>query len=1351
MGKRIFWIFLLLTSLVSGATIVYIQSESFAEIAKKRLRLVALNEFGLQLDFSRLRIGVFPPSVSLTDVTIGVAPGPNPLGLSADNQLKAERIGFSFRMIQAFSRGIAINQVFLGGAQINLTLPKRKTGTPTTKLSDLIQQSIEIPLAEGWDLSIRQLEIRNSQALVHWPVTGGYSSLAIKKINYLAITPAKSGTNVVGNLEDLERDAGKSAQSLKLIKWNVDVASTKVKVESLSLQRKSLAVNASGELLGNIDNLDDLKAEASLIARGPMDELEEFLPEAKGLKGDMVLEAKVQGTVGSPVVKGSFVAKNLSKDLWHIDEGQIGFEYRTQQLAIKELVLKKNSGKVELTKAIELGLPIAAGSLPLSLRLDRFRLEDFSGELKRTINNLKLGASGEIDARINLRDTASKGVQFSHADADLRLEVKDLLLDNQLFGKTRPKRDILRLKPFKINAKLAATPNGVDISSAEASFSTGKLKVWGSVNKGIFDLNGASDEISITEELGAIAEIPATGVGALNVAVKGPGDRLEMIFDLSLREAKFVNFDFGQVSGRVILQDYRSYIKISELNGKKGSMPYKVSGEVNIGQGDDLSLEAVFEEGDPNDLFAIFKKQLDDISWLPRGMGGLVTGRVTVGGAYNGGLDTLSLKGELKGRSLSYLGESLGYLHLAAGLENGVLRARTIEAIKNESRINGEIQYKLNGEMSYKLNMEQGRLRSFDWVTSTGVPIDGTLSISSSGQGKWETLKSRSELNIRSGFVRTRSLPLVSAVLETDEKEIRFDGKIGETIHARNHISRSESGASGLKVDFREANLDFFLCYISRKNCSDPSIGMIISGQLDMAWLGWDWRNASGGGPITAFDLGKSGYHARLDEPARVDVRSGAWRFSGVRLIGEQTRLNLRLAGDFKSSQLDNQFRGDASLKLLELLTPIVEEGRGSMKVDVALTGTVAEPDFRGSLRFSDGFLRFVGLDAPAEGLEAAIDFRGTKVVIEKLAGQLGNGSVQATGGLDLYLDRAPKFYVDLFLAGNRVKFFPVTFAELNDAKLSFTGERQPYLFSGTVRMKRVMMRNNFDLGSGQRARKTTRFLPETVAGKKSFYEVRIKALAEGGAIVDNNLLDAEFKGEVTLLNNFEFPQILARAELVRGRLIFRNSFFVLDHASIRTPSAEVFNPVISIGGVANVDNYRITIFATGTADKPKISFASNPSLPQEDIVSLLAFGYRGEDTKRINPNDTSALTYSEVGSILMEQLQLSQNLQSKGVKFKVVPSLQDSEVNIIRPNSEPSGTAAPKIYLQTQIMKNLEAAFGGTVGASQGQSVDARLELRLGRKATVSAVYEQSPGGLDATETRNSYGGDLKFRWGFR
>jgi translocation and assembly module TamB len=567
---------------------------------------------------------------------------------------------------------------------------------------------------------------------------------------------------------------------------------------------------------------------------------------------------------------------------------------------------------------------------------------------------------------------------------------------------------------------------------------------------------------------------------------------------------------------------------------------------------------------------------------------------------------------------------------------------------------------------------------------------------------------------------------------------VEVSGRIGHTLR--------EDSFADVRVD--NGSFDFLLCAVNRRVCADPSLSFLATGEAKLKWKGGAWQAMSGAGKVEGFELSKSGYHLKTPAAVGVSVQNGYVQLERTSLQGERSKLSFGAEGRVDGSALNASIQGEASMRLLEFFTALMEETRGKMAINLGLSGNISDAKFNGNIDIQEGFLRLAGIDAPVDGLNGRVHFQNSRASVDSLAGQLGGGTVQASGVIDLYLNRPPRFDLDLFFANNRVKFQPVTYAEIGDAKLSLTGERPPYLFGGTARMRRVMMRNNFDVSS-RKTLQNARYLPEKQGGAKSLYEIRIRAIAESGVFVENNLLNAEFKGEVTLLNNFEFPQIVARAELVRGKFLFRNTAFTLDHAYIRAPTPEYFNPQFSIGGVATVDNYRISLFASGTIEKPKISLTSYPAIPQEDIVSLLAFGYRGEDARRVKTDNTSAITYSEVGSILLEQLQLNQNLQSKGMRVMVAPSLNETEANIIRPNS--SQTASPKVILQTQIMKNLDAVFGGTVGSTQGQSLDAKLEYRLGRKASVSAVYEQTPAGLDATETKNSYGADLKFRWGFK
>ena len=1348
MGKRIFWIFLLVVSVATAAVVVYVQSESFARILKEKIQENVSKNLGVELNFDRLRIGVLPPSISLLNVDLKVTDA-NKIGLSPDTVFKAGSLGFSFRMIQAFSSGIAVNKVFLSDAEVRLELPKSKGNGPGEKLSELVHKPIELRLGEGFSASVRQLELRNTAVDLSWRDSSGPGRVKVGSISYAAVTPGRDGTNLVMNVEEVDVQAGKLKEAVKAIKVNADLQRALVLIDTLDVQRRDAALHASGKLVGSIDNLPESRPDVDLILRGPISELSDFEKSLAGFGGELLADAKVVGRLRDPAVQGRAEVRNFTYSLWEVERVEVNASYGAGLLVVDSFQLAHGAGKVTLRNKLEVPIPFKPEPAVFQLRLDNAKFEDFAGDLKKDVNNLRMRLDGALHARL---DFAEQGGKVKLASLTLRPDAKvtDLELNNQVYGKKRPYNRIFRIQPFQVTGNVLLKNGEVTVSGGKIALQSGFLDVNGTVTqeKG-FDLKGSSQQVDIGAEAGEISGIPVQGQGALSVQVLGKSDHVQIHFDVAQQKAKFVNFDFGRIEGRVTYDDKANLILIRNMNGRQEGAAYSVDGKVDIGGSDEIDLDATFTDSPPDDLFRIFDYQLRKLTWIPRGMTGAIRGKAKVGGTFTDGLNTLEISSQVSGSNLSWKGEMMHELEATAGVSKGVAYARDVRGKKYETPYTGRITYDLRtDEMSYVLDAERGKLRSLDFLGTSGVPVDGLYVLHSEGRGKWETLVSKSTFDVTSAFVRTRPLPPVSLVYETDAQASNFSVKVGEGASLTGSISSDPKGPSVANLSLNQANFDFILCVISRRNCNDPSLAFTASADARFSWKGWKWESMSGGGSLREILISKTGYNLRVNSPVEVKAVDGMLESSRGVLEGENSRIAFQFRGRANGEALDNSIRGSASLKLLEFITPLVEEARGSMRLDIALTGDIRNGSFRGGINIDESMLRVSGLDAPVDNLEASLRLNDSRVSIESFTGQLGGGTVQASGGVDLYLNRPPRFNIDLYLANNRLKFFPVTFAEISDAKLSFTGDSPPYLFSGTARAKRVMMRNNFDLGK-QKSLQNARYLPDKVAGVKAFYEVRIRGVADGGIFVENNLLNAEFRGEVTLMNNFEFPQAVGRADLVRGRLLVRNNAFTLDHAQIRLPNPDVFEPLFSISGTTNVDAYRINIFAAGTPDRPKITLSSNPPLPQEDIASLLAFGYRGEDTRKINPNDSTAITYSEVGSILLEQLQLSQNLQSKGLKVAVAPSVTESETAIIRPNS--AATASPKVYLQTQVMKNLEAAFGGTVGATQGQNLDAKLEYRLGRKASVSAVYEQSTS-VDPTEaSRSSYGADLKFRWGFR
>lgn len=1339
---------LMVVSLTTVA-VLYIQSESFARLAKENIQSRVVRQLGVELNFDRLRIGILPPSLSLMNVDVKVLSPANALGLSMDTVFKAERLGFTFRMIQAFSGGISINKIFLNDAEVRLDIPKSSGGGEGDKLSELVHRPIKVKVGDGFFLHVRQLELRNTMLDLGFPQDGQTGRLFVKQIGYLAVTPSGEGTDVVANLEEIKIILPKLKESFRTFKVGAYVRRNLVLVSSLDVQRKEAVLHASGKVVGSIDNANELRPDLDVILRGPVSELADFDQSLAAFNGDLLLDAKVVGKIKEPAFQGKLELSRFRHSLWSLDRIEAVGSFGGGLAILDSFAAQAGEGRVSLRNKIELPVPFKPESQAFQLKFDKVKLQEVAGDLLKDINNLRLEADGTVGVRLDFATSNGGKVKLGALNLRPELAIRDLELNNQVYGKTRPYKRIFKTEPFQLNGNLAWKQGELRISDSKLVLSSGTVDVKGTVSEEGFDLVGTTEQVDFARDVGHIADIPVAGEGAARIHVHGPGKAVIMDFDLRQKNARFINFDFGEIDGRVTYDDKRSYLTITDMKGQKNSARYTVAGEVNVGEGDDLNLNANFIEGSPDDLFAIFAHQVKDISWIPHGMTGLLAAKVKVGGGYDGELKTIEIDAAVRGRNLAYLGEVVQDFSAQAGLTKGTIYAHDALAKKYETEIRGRIDYKIDADMKYAIEVERGKLRNLDFLAAWGLPIEGLFRFRSEGQGKWETLESKTEFQVFNAFVRTKSLPPADFTYQTfaDHADARLS--VGPEILFSSRIAAQARGDSSAELKINDANFDYLLCLLSKGNCSDPSLALRLRGEGKFDWKGQAWRDLNGTGQIQDVSLSKAGLSLRSPAPVAVRAQAGLVETGNISLEGEGSKLTVQARGKIDGSSIDNRLKGILSMKMLELTTPLIEEARGRMDVDLSLRGDREHANFQGRIGLQDGFLRLMGLDAPVEGLSGNLRFNDSRITMESVQGQLGGGTAQVSGGLNLYLNRPPKFDIDLFLANNRLKFYPVNYAEISDAKLSFTGERPPYLFAGTSHVRRVMMRNNFNVGSGQQSLKNARYLPEKMGGSRSFYETKLRAIAESGVFVENNLLNAEFRGDLTLLNNFEYPQMVVRADLVRGKLIFRNNNFTLDHAVIRNPNHEVFDPQISVGGTANVDIYRVNIFVTGTAEKPKITLSSYPSIPQEDIVSLLAFGYRGEEAKKFSANDSNNIAYSEVGSILLEQLQLNQNLQDKGFRFIVAPAVTNTEESILHPHTA-TGQAAPKVYVQTQIIKNLEASFGGTVGATQGQAVDGKLEYRLGRKASVSAVYEQTPG-LDVTERRNSYGGDLKFRWGFR
>lgn len=1347
MGKRIFWIFFLSLSAAIASLVIYVQSEHFAGIIKRELHHRLAGQLGVSVEFDRLEVNILPPGFGMKNARMEILRPDNELGLPMDSVLKAERLGLNLRALQGISRGLTINKFFLSGAEIRIKLPqKTNTGnSPGTPISALVSKPLRVPVSDEFYLYLRQIELRDTVV----DISVGTTRVNVDNIKYFSVSPSSGHTTIVYNLEKAGYYPGGTGrpQFLEAFSGNLEISPKEVKITTLDIQRGEVAAHIEGALAGNIDVPDRMKGNLRAIVRGTANGLAEFVPDLKGMTGDISAELHAEGDSKNYALKGTVALEKFKHGMWEFDRIDAAGEFNGSEISLESVKVAKGAGVISI-KPLSLQLPLQKLDRVVELEFSKVNFHSFAGELLKDVNNIEAELNGSLAAKISLAKTGSN-LKLVSLEIQPDLELSQFELNNQNWGKTRTKHVIFGLRRARLQGSVDVKDGNLDIPGAKITFATGVLNVSGGVTaKDGFQIRGTAEKIDLGAEAGAVGGIPLKGVGAFGVRVYGPADKLKIDFTLGTKESNFVDIAFGELNGTLTLDDNSSVLSILGVQGKRGTTSYRMNGFINLASDSDrLDIEAAFSKATPDELFTMFAEQIKDISWIPHGMQGEVSGKVRVHGGYTDVDKTLLVTATLQARDLLYKGEHVSELRAEAGLNAGTYFARNVWAKKYNTLAAGEISYSPQGRMKYWFKADKGKLRDIDYFSSLQFPIDAAMSAQGNGEGPWDKLKSRTEVRISNAHVHTQSVPDLTLAMDTDNGATNIEGIFG----ARSGVlglQMHPQGGSRLGLEFNQANFSFLLCILNKLTCGDPGTSAAVSGAAKFTWPGNDWLKLSGSGEFRGLTFGKRDYRVHVPGVISLTANGGMLRFKPFEVVGDDTRFQLDLAARADLSEVNARAKGEADMQFLELITGLIEESKGLLRINAGVSGSKKDLDLFGDFWINNGYVRASGVDAPAEALKGNIHLQGSRATVTSLEGNIGGGSLTGSGYVELFLDRAPVFNLALNMNNNRLKFFPVNYAEFDSARLTLTGDKPPYVFGGSAKVRKMVMRRNFDLSDSKQIR-TSKYLPSIVSGDKGFYEIKIKALAESGMLVQNDLLDAEFRGEVTLLNSFEFPQITGRAELVRGKLLFRNAAFNLDHAVVRLPSPDVFDPQFSIGGQTTVDGYKITIFASGSADNKKITFSSNPSLPQEDILSLLAFGIKGDETKRVSPEDLTAITYTEVGSILLEQLKINKDLQSKGFRLVVTPYVSDNEANIIRPRSV-NEAASPKVLVQKKIFSNLDATLGSTFGSSQTQDLEASVEYHLNKRVSVDGVFEQKQT-LEAAEKSSSYGADIKFRWGFK
>ncbi len=310
------------------------------------------------------------------------------------------------------------------------------------------------------------------------------------------------------------------------------------------------------------------------------------------------------------------------------------------------------------------------------------------------------------------------------------------------------------------------------------------------------------------------------------------------------------------------------------------------------------------------------------------------------------------------------------------------------------------------------------------------------------------------------------------------------------------------------------------------------------------------------------------------------------------------------------NAPLDGALTADMSLNEFDGWTkPLGHQIAGLLKANMALQGTVAEPDFNGTMDLSNLTYDHLRYGVCIREGEVSANFKKDEMLIARISAQGhrrkgtldGKGKINFTNGdITSNLDM------------NKLAIFCQGMAEGQIAgTMSVNGKLTDMLAKGDIAL------GPLDI-----------YIPtggaETIKTVDYVYQSDLKRQKEDALIaLDINVnipetvyvrgrgLNAELGGGVHVTGSATNPKIEGKFTTERGSLEFLGSNLSINDGYVRFINQNPSKPYVYLESDASADGVDIDFTIKGPASDPKFTFGSSPNLPKDEILALLLFGSR--------------------------------------------------------------------------------------------------------------------------------------------
>ncbi len=348
----------------------------------------------------------------------------------------------------------------------------------------------------------------------------------------------------------------------------------------------------------------------------------------------------------------------------------------------------------------------------------------------------------------------------------------------------------------------------------------------------------------------------------------------------------------------------------------------------------------------------------------------------------------------------------------------------------------------------------------------------------------------------------------------------------------------------------------------------------------------------------------------------------------------------------------------------LELALPGWDFEEGVVDALASIGGTWEQPLVNGQGQLKQRRIVAPGVPQALRQVEAAFLFYPGSVVLDESSFGFAGGSVRTAGEVKLYGEGGLEYRFQV--AGDELQLrYPEGWQLRLGADLTVTSEAGGRQLRGTVDVERALYSADVPIG-------LTQLLQQAFSRRPAVVEETDELLASthlnlaidgpGALRVRNNVADLRGDLDLTVRGTLARPIVFGDVAVESGgTLVYSGNEYDVRRAELAFANPYRIEPVIDLEATTRLQEYDITLNLAGTLERLDVTFASNPPLPNLDVLSLLAGGEAIETSASRNEGQAGsgaqAFLYGQAASAVANRVNRLFGLD----KFRIDPLTGES------------------------------------------------------------------------------------------